>query len=345
METEKLKLTQHSISSGCGCKIHPQALQEILTDLPKPFANKNLLVGYDLADDASAYDLGNDLVLLQTADFFTPITDDPYLFGQVAACNALSDIYAMGGKPIMANALLGWPVKALGTEMAKMVMKGASDTCLKAEVSLAGGHSIDITQPVFGLSVTGTVAGSNLKTNAGAKPGDLLILTKPLGIGILSASAKREKINEEGTHTLTKILTQLNDSGTYLGKVTGVHAMTDVTGFSFSGHLLEMCKASGLSVRIAWNCVPLIPQALEYAALNILPDNAFRNWNSYEAFIQNWTAESFPFLCDPQTNGGLLIAFDPAVLSEVTAILKSHQSLYSVIGRFESAELPKIILE
>jgi selenide, water dikinase len=330
---EAKKLTQFSKSSGCGCKIEPKVLQDMLGSLNPGYRSPHLLVGSENADDASVYDLGNGLLLLQSTDFFTPIVDDAYLFGQIAASNALSDIWAMGGKPIMANVILGWPLDELGPYLVSEVMQGALDICTHAGVSVAGGHSIDIPVPIFGLSVTGTCHKNELKTNKGAKSGDTLLLTKPLGIGILSSALKKDMLSDAGYEALRKNITQLNTFGGEVAKITGVHAMTDITGFGFVGHLLEMCKASDTTAHIDWKKVPLIEEAKPLAAKLIMPDNAYRNWNACQNEIDSQVDEAFPFLCDPQTNGGLLLSVDAKSLGEVMALAEEEQAEVHIIGR------------
>jgi selenide,water dikinase len=329
---EAKKLTQFSKSSGCGCKIEPKVLHDMLGSLNPGYRSPNLLVGSENADDASVYDLGNELLLLQSTDFFTPIVDDAYLFGQIAASNALSDIWAMGGKPIMANVILGWPLDELGPFLVSEVMQGASDVCSQVGVSMAGGHSIDIPVPIFGLSVTGTCNKNELKTNKGAKSGDVILLTKPLGIGILSSALKKDMLSDAGYEALRKNIIQLNNFGGEVSKIAGVHAMTDITGFGFVGHLLEICKASDTTAQIDWKKVPIIEEAKPLAAKLIMPDNAYRNWNAYENDIISHIDEAFPFLCDPQTNGGLLFTVNSKSLGEVMALAEEQQAEVHIIG-------------
>lgn len=341
---EAKKLTQFSKSSGCGCKIEPKVLQDMLGRLNPGYRSPHLLVGSENADDASVYDLGNGMLLLQSTDFFTPIVDDAYLFGQIAASNAISDIWAMGGKPIMANVILGWPLDELGPYLVNEVMQGAMDICSHAGVSVAGGHSIDIPIPIFGLSVTGTCHKNELKTNKGAKSGDVILLTKPLGIGILSSALKKDMLSEAGYEALRKNIIQLNHFGGIISKNSGVHAMTDITGFGFVGHLLEICKASNLTAQIDWKNVPLIEEAKPLAAKLILPDNAYRNWNACEKEIISHVDEAFPFLCDPQTNGGLLFTVNAKSLGEVMALAEEEQAEIHIIGSMEERGEKRIII-
>ncbi|MCS6967306.1 MAG: selenide, water dikinase SelD [Cytophagales bacterium] len=307
------RLTQFSPSSGCGCKIHLAKLEEILTDL-KQEARKEfpyLLVGNQHADDAAVYQINQEQAIIHTSDFFTPIVDDPFLFGQIAAANALSDVYAMGGTPLMANALLCCPVEQLSAEVASQMLKGARHMCYQAGIPLAGGHSINLKEIAFGLSVVGVVHPDKVLTNAGAQPHDLIFLTKPLGIGILSTALKRNLLSQEGYRALVRYATALNDFGAQLSNLAGIHALTDVTGFGFYGHLLEMCRAAQLSAIVDFDCIPRLAEAEPYAKQFVIPDNALRNWNSYCQFIDTKRSEAFTWLNDPQTNGGLLVAVAP----------------------------------
>lgn len=331
---ESQRLTSFSKSSGCGCKIEPAALSSLLSGLRPGFRNDRLIVGNEHADDASVYQLNDQTYLLQTTDFFTPVVDDPFLYGQIAANNALSDIWAMGGKPLMANAILGWPMDVLGGEMASKVMDGATEVCNRFGVSLAGGHSIDIPVPVFGLSVTGTCAPNELKTNGGAKSGDIIYMSRGLGSGILSAAFKRGMLDEPGFLTFTREILCANAIGFQLGQLDSVHAMTDITGFGFAGHLLEICRASELKARIEWNAVPLIEEARPLAAQFILPDNAFRNWNAISAQVEGNFETAFPFLCDPQTNGPLLFSVDKNAVHLIEALAQETGQPWFKIGEF-----------
>lgn len=306
---DEINLCSLSKGSGCGCKINPAVLKELLSDVTVG-AQNNLLVGNSLADDCSVLDLGNGQYLLQTVDFFTPVVNDPYVFGAAAAANSLSDIWAMGGKAVMANAVFSWPLDKLPLAMGKEVLRGAFDTCNKANVPLAGGHSIDGQEALFGLSVTGLCGEHYLKTNGGAKPGDIIVLTKPLGSGMLAAGHKRGQNSALQDQALFQHLMSLNIVGESLGQISGVHAMTDITGFGLAGHLLEMCRASGVAARLQAKSLPKMPEAEPLADSFILPDNAMRNWNAYEKEIVLNDQNVFPWLVDPQTNGGLLFALD-----------------------------------
>jgi selenide,water dikinase len=324
---EKIKLTQYSRGAGCGCKISPQVLEEILHS-QFTFPDQKLLVGNSTNDDAAVYDLGAGNALISTTDFFMPIVDDAFDFGQIASANAISDIYAMGGKPILAIALLGWPVEKLPSSLAKKVMEGARKICAKAGIALAGGHSIDSAEPFFGLSVNGIVPVKNLKKNNTADEGDFIFLTKPLGVGILSTAQKRNVLKEEDLKFLIDQLTTLNLIGEELGKIKGVSAMTDVTGFGLAGHLIEMSEGSGLSAQINYSRLCIPENVKEYLSQRIVPDATYRNWNSYSKKISFEKGvnvmEAFSILPDPQTNGGLLIAVNPSALGEVQNILKQN---------------------
>lgn len=336
---EKGKLTQYSRGGGCGCKISPSVLKEILHS-NFTFPDQNLLVGNNSNDDAAVYDLGDGSALISTTDFFMPIVDDAFEFGQITAANAISDIYAMGGKPILAIALLGWPVEKLPVSLAKEVMDGARTICAKAGIALAGGHSIDSAEPFFGLSVNGIVAVDNLKKNNTAKEGDSLFLTKPIGVGILSTAQKRKVLKQEHLPVLIDQLTSLNSVGEVLGKIIGVSAMTDTTGFGLAGHLIEIAEGSGLSVNLNYSRLCLSENVKEYLSQRIIPDATYRNWNSYSKKISFEKGinvmEAFSILPDPQTNGGLLIAVNPEAVNEVQEVLiqNSLGEFAQPIGKF-----------
>lgn len=322
-----IQLTQHSKGGGCGCKISPAILSEILAAHNVGANVPQLLVGNDSRDDAAVYQLDEKTALISTTDFFMPIVDDPFAFGQIAAANAISDVYAMGGKPIFALAVLGWPLATLPASVAAEVMNGARKTCTEAGIVIAGGHSIDSQDPIFGLVVNGLVDIENLKRNDTAKEGDVLILTKPLGVGILATSQKRGLLCDEDLALLVKQLTTINKTGEALGKIKGVHAMTDVTGFGLAGHLTEMMAGSGLSASISYNKIPIIPAVRHYIAQKAIPGATARNWASCNSGIELGegidVAEAEKLLPDPQTNGGLLIAVDPSSVQEVQAVLKA----------------------
>ena len=324
-----IKLTQHSKGCGCGCKISPAILSEILAAHNVGAKSKvpQLLVGNDSRDDAAVYQLDEKTAMISTTDFFMPIVDDAFSFGQIAAANAISDVYAMGGKPIFALAVLGWPLANLPASEAAKVMEGARKTCTEAGIVIAGGHSIDSQDPIFGLVVNGLVDIENLKRNDTAEEGDVLILTKPLGVGIMATAQKRAVLSEEDLNFLVKQLTTINKAGEALGKIKHVHAMTDVTGFGLLGHLTEMMQGSNLTAKINYNKIPIIPAVRNYIAQKTIPGATARNWSSCSAGVHFGAsidqAEATVLLPDPQTNGGLLIAVAPEALEQVQTILNA----------------------
>ncbi|MEO7046513.1 MAG: selenide, water dikinase SelD [Ferruginibacter sp.] len=334
--TEKIKLTQYSHGAGCGCKISPKVLDEILKSNFASPDNKNLLVGNHSKDDAAVYDLNNGTALISTTDFFMPIVDDPYEFGRIASANAISDVYAMGGKPIVAIAILGWPINILSAEVANKVIEGSRSICTEAGIPLAGGHSIDSPEPIFGLSVNGLVDIKNLKQNNTAQEGNLLFFTKPLGVGILTTAEKKGILKEEHKGLAAKQMMQLNKIGALLGNIEGVTAMTDVTGFGLLGHLTEMAEGSGLSAEVYFNKVPTItPDLAEYIEKKSVPGGTNRNWDSYGDKIGPITEIQKSILADPQTSGGLLIAVDASSEEEVKKLFEENglQNLISPIGK------------
>jgi selenide,water dikinase len=345
METQEIRLTQWSEGSGCGCKIAPAVLEQILTGsktFQKP--DKNLLVGNDQKDDAAVYQISPDLAIINTVDFFTPIVDDPFDFGRIAAANALSDVYAMGGKPLFANAILSWPVEKLLPELAAKVMEGAKSICAEAGVTIAGGHSIAAKDPIFGLSVSGTVHPDFIKTNSGAKAGDLLYITKPLGIGVLATALKREKITPEDYANLILHTCHLNQIGKKIGTQSYIHALTDVTGFGLLGHLIEMCKGSGLTAEINNNDIPLIEGVKSYIAQFIFPDNTYRNWNAYSSQTFGVNGMELVKLCDPQTSGGLLMAVDAGEKISFEQFMKSNGEKAYLIGSLIEKQEKTVVL-
>ena len=338
--TGSIRLTQYSHGGGCGCKISPKVLEEILHSNTVFPMDKNLLVGNSSKDDAAVYDLGNGSALISTTDFFMPIVDDAFDFGRIASANAISDVYAMGGKPLLAIAVLGWPVEKLPASLAQEVLNGARTICAAAGISLAGGHSIDTTEPMFGLAVTGLVQINELKQNNTAKENDLFFLTKPIGVGILATAQKRGLIKEEHTGIMISQLATLNSLGEKLGKINAVTAMTDVTGFGLLGHLIEMAEGSGLSAELFYSKVPVTDGAREYLSQRIVPDATYRNWNSYSskvAFEKGVNVmEAFNLLPDPQTNGGLLFSVAETGVDEIVKILKENglENFIEPIGKF-----------
>jgi selenide,water dikinase len=321
---EEIRLTQYSKGGGCGCKIAPSVLQQILqTQNKTPFPQ--LLVGNESSDDAAVYQINEGTAVISTTDFFLPIVDDAFDFGRIAAANAISDVYAMGGTPLMAIAILGWPIEKLPTETAQKVLEGGRAICEQAGIPLAGGHTIDSNDPIFGLAVTGTVSTKHLKQNNTAQAGDLLFLTKPIGVGLLSTALKRGVLQSEHYASLIQQMTGLNKLGTEFAKLDGVHAMTDVTGFGLLGHLIEMAEGSGVSAELNYAVIPKLEGLDDYLRQRTIPDATFRNWNSYSSRVQFEKGvnvmEAFNLLPDPQTNGGLLIAVAENSLSEVTKVL------------------------
>ncbi len=337
-----IKLTQFSHGAGCGCKIAPKVLDEILkTNIVIP-TNSKLLVGNSSKDDAAVYDLENGMALISTTDFFMPIVDDAFDFGRIASANAISDVYAMGGKPLLAIAILGWPVEKLPAALAQQVLDGSRKICEAAGIPLAGGHSIDSTEPIFGLAVTGLVDLKNLKKNNSAKAGDAIFITKPLGVGILSTAQKRGFLKEEHLAVMINQMAQLNNIGEWLGKIEGVTAMTDVTGFGLLGHLIEMAEGSNLSASISYASLPVADGVKEYLSQRIVPDATYRNWNSFSEKVSFEKGvnvmEAFNLLPDPQTNGGLMFSVNPTSIDEVKKLLRENglEQFSEPIGSFEN---------
>ena len=341
-----IRLTQFSHGAGCGCKISPRLLATFLESDFIPTFDANLLVGNDTKDDAAVYDLGDGSGIISTTDFFMPIVDDPFQFGRVAAANAISDVYAMGGNPLMAIAILGWPVELLGPEVAQKVLEGGRYACRDAGIQLAGGHSIDTQEPIFGLAVTGRVSLNNLKRNSTAKSGDSLFLTKPVGVGILTTAEKQGKIKPEHAQLAVDSMMRLNSVGTTLGKLGGVTAMTDVTGFGLLGHLLELCQGSELRAHIQLSAIPLLDEAIaDYIDSGCVPGGSQRNWQSIEQHVNAISSQTQSLLCDPQTSGGLLIAVNSDSVGEVTAVLKEADCYYQPIGHLEDYSADKSTIE
>lgn len=346
MENPMIRLTQFSEGSGCGCKIAPAVLDSILggmksVDLEDP----SLLVGNTSKDDAAVYQVSEESAFINTVDFFTPIVDDAYDFGRIAAANALSDVYAMGGKPLFANAILSWPVEKIDPMLASEVLEGGREICREAGIPLAGGHSIAAKDPIFGLSVNGIIHPKNIKPNKGARPRDLIYITKPLGIGVLATALKRDKINPNDYTKMIHYATQINSLGADLGQLDYVHAMTDLTGFGLLGHLVEMAEGAGLTAVIEGNHLPLIDGVNEYISQFIFPDNTYRNWNAYSGKTEGITGMELVKFCDPQTNGGLMIAIDPKSQKEFESFLAQYQKETWLIGEFsiQSAKTVKVI--
>lgn len=338
MPSEPIRLTQYSHGAGCGCKIAPAVLDKILHSneaFPTTFDAGKLIVGNNSRDDAAVYDLGTGQALISTTDFFMPIVDDPRDFGRIASANAISDVYAMGGTPILAIAILGWTIDKLAPEIAAEVIQGSRSICAEAGIPLAGGHSIDSPEPIFGLAVNGLVQIEHIKQNNTAKPGNMLFLTKPLGVGILTTAEKRGILRPEDAGRAAAQMMRLNSVGAALGKVKGVTAMTDVTGFGLLGHLVEMCAGSGVQAEILFQDIPKLPNVDFYLQQKSVPGGTQRNWASYGDRIAPLSDEQRHILADPQTSGGLLIAVEPDAVAEVQNILISSglQEFTQPIGR------------
>ena len=324
------RLTSLSHGGGCGCKIAPGVLSEILknsSNLPGLNLPPQLLVGIETADDAAVYQLNDEQALIATTDFFMPIVDDPYDFGRIAATNAISDVYAMGGTPIMALGLVGMPINVLPLETIGAILRGGQDVCRDAGIPIAGGHTIDSVEPIYGLVVMGLIHPSRVKKNSGAKAGDVLILGKPLGVGILSAALKKEALSAEGYAQMIAVTTQLNKPGIELSRMEAVHAMTDVTGFGLLGHGLELARGANLKMQLQLDQVPLLPGVLELAEQGMVTGASGRNWDSYGAEVvlpATISAARKALLSDPQTSGGLLVACAPEAANAVLACFKNH---------------------
>ena len=321
---DPVRLTQYCRSAGCGCKIGPSILEEILSFAGTVAHSDRLLVGNDSRDDAAVFDLGNGQAIVSTTDFFMPIVDDPFDFGQIASVNAISDVYAMGGKPLMAIAVLGWPLDKLPPEVAGRVLEGGRAACACAGIPLAGGHSIDSPEPIFGLAVTGQVAVENLKRNDRAVPGCELFLTKPLGVGLVATAQKRGLADQADFERAVKQMIKLNSLGALLGSQSGVKAMTDVSGFGLLGHLTEMCEGSGVSATLDSARVPRLENIDRYIDEGCTSGGTDRNFDSYGSKMGPLTKPQKALLCDPQTSGGLLVAVAPDGLTafeEVSAEL------------------------
>ncbi len=352
---EEIKLTQYSHGAGCGCKISPAILDKILHSEISYAKDTNLLVGNDTRDDAAVYDLGNGTALISTTDFFMPIVDDAFDFGRIASANAISDVYAMGGKPIVAIAILGWPIDKLSPEVAQKVLEGSRAVCAEAGISLAGGHSIDSPEPIFGLAVNGIVSIKNLKKNSSATEGCLLYLTKPIGVGILTTAQKKGILKKEHESLAKDSMIKLNKLGELLGQFAWVKSLTDVTGFGLLGHLTEMCQGSNLSAEINFDKVPKIKGLEEYLDQKSIPGGTNRNWASYGKNIatnayspiqilkedQKTLSNEIAILADPQTSGGLLIAVDSEHAQELESILKEKGFPSECMHSFGTLTNPK----
>lgn len=335
--TNEYKLTQYSHGAGCGCKISPKILDTILKNQCEKTFYPQLLVGNEERDDAAVLDLGDGTAIISTTDFFMPIVDDAEDFGRIASVNAISDVYAMGGKPLMAVAILGWPIDKLPAEVANQVIEGARKACAEAGIPLAGGHSIDSPEPIFGLAVTGRVDIKNIKKNGGASPNSVLFLTKPLGVGIFTTAQKKNKLKPEHSEIGPLSMKRLNSIGEVIGTIEYVEAMTDVTGFGLLGHLSEMCEASaGVSAVVEFDKVPLLDKnALDfYLNEGCIPGGTVRNFDSYGHKIGTMTDYQRNILCDPQTSGGLLVAVKSEYANDFVHLMKMHNFDLEPLGYF-----------
>lgn len=327
MDTSNIRLTSFSHGGGCGCKIAPGVLRDILKNTGGFPIPEQLMVGIETSDDAAVYKLNDEQALIATTDFFMPIVDDPYDFGRIAATNAISDVYAMGGTPIMALALVGMPVNQLPVDVIGQILRGGESICAEAGIPIAGGHTIDSVEPIYGLVVMGLIHPSRVKRNGGAKAGDVLILGKPLGVGVLSAALKKNLLDEAGYASMIANTTKLNTPGKKLSELESVHALTDVTGFGLLGHALELARGSKLQVCIEMCDVPLLPQAQALAEKGCITGASGRNWNGYGNevdLLQSITAVQKALLTDPQTAGGLLVACDPSAVEQVLSLFRSE---------------------
>lgn len=334
---EKIRLTQFSHGGGCGCKIAPAVLSRLLAESPLKVIPPDLLVGVETSDDAAVYRLNDTQAIVATTDFFTPIVDDPRDFGRIAATNALSDVYAMGGKPLFALAVVGMPLDKLPEEVIREILAGGEEVCAKAGIPIAGGHSIDVLEPIYGLVGIGVVDPRRVKKNRGARAGDVLVLGKPLGVGILSAALKKGLLSPAGYAEMLAATTQLNTPGATLGGMEAVHAMTDVTGFGLAGHLLEICRGSGLTAEVDFARLPLIAEAVQHVRAGIATGASVRNWSGYGHEVvlpaggEEWQQK---LLTDPQTSGGLLVACSEDAVDEVLAVFRREGfGAASAIGR------------
>ena len=342
-----IRLTSFSHGGGCGCKIAPGVLSEILKNQAGGVVPPELLVGIDTADDAAVYRLNDEQALIATTDFFMPIVDDPFDFGRIAATNAISDVYAMGGRPIMALALLAMPINQLPIEAIGEVVRGGQAVCREAGIPIAGGHTIDSVEPIYGLVVMGLVHPGKVKRNADAKAGDVLILGKPLGVGVLSAALKKDALDGAGYAQLIHNTTLLNKPGVALAEMDGVHALTDITGFGLAGHTLELARGSGLRAVIEWQRVPLLAQVAQLAQAGHITGASGRNWAAYGAQVTLDAAlppGARDLVSDPQTSGGLLVSCDESLAGEVLALLHAQGfGQAAVIGRMEAGRGLRVV--
>ena len=348
MNSAEPRLTSLSHGGGCGCKIAPAVLSEILKGTLQMPIPKELMVGIATADDAAVYKLNDEQALIATTDFFMPIVDDPFDFGRIAATNAISDVYAMGGKPIMALALVGMPVNVLSTQTIGKILAGGASVCNTAGIPIAGGHTIDSVEPIYGLVVLGLVHPDRVKRNDGARVGDVLVLGKPLGVGILSAALKKEKLDDAGYASMIANTTKLNTPGPELAELPGVHALTDITGFGLAGHVLEIARGANLAVHINWANVPLLPNVSVLLKDGNVTGASGRNWEGYghEISLANGLpAECQALLSDPQTSGGLLVSCAPEAVADVLAVFQRHGFQdAAVVGHMGEAQSSRLIV-
>lgn len=338
-----IKLTEYSHGAGCGCKISPAVLDTILTSQQVIEPDARLIVGNSERDDAAVYDIGNGTALISTTDFFMPIVNDPYQFGRIAAANSISDVYAMGGSPILSIAILGWPINKIAPEIAQQVLDGARSICKEAGINIAGGHSIDSQEPIFGLAVNGIVKLDHLKRNSTATAGCHLYLTKAIGVGALSTAQKRNKLAPEDAEIILASMTTLNKLGAKLGEKNYVRAMTDVTGFGVLGHLSEMCEGSHLNAEIYFDKVPIISSLISYLEQGCIPGGTDRNWQSYGHKIGAISDLQRQILCDPQTSGGLMIAVEENAVPEFEAWMKEEGYNLTSFGKLLPRKDEKMI--
>jgi selenide,water dikinase len=348
LQTTEPRLTSLSHGGGCGCKIAPGVLAEILKNVPQLPFPKELLIGIETSDDAAVYQINESQAIVATTDFFMPIVDDPFDFGKIAATNAISDIYAMGGTPLFALALVGMPIKVLSNKTIARILEGGAEACRIAGIPIAGGHTIDSVEPIYGLVAIGLVDPNRVKSNASAQAGDVLILGKPLGVGILSAALKKDLLGPDGYREMISNTTKLNIAGPDLAKLAGVHALTDVTGFGLAGHTLELARGSHCTAHIDWSQVPLLSNVQAFADDGIITGASERNWQSYGADVglpANFTPAQLALLTDPQTSGGLLVSCSPDCVQEVLDIFNQHHFLGArVIGQMGKPQAKPLVI-
>ena len=348
MSSNEPRLTSLSHGGGCGCKIAPGVLSKILKGTLQMPIPQELMVGIATSDDAAVYKLNDEQALIATTDFFMPIVDDPYDFGRIAATNAISDVYAMGGKPIMALALVGMPINVLSTDTIGKILEGGASVCNTAGIPIAGGHTIDSVEPIYGLVVLGLAHPDRIKRNDGARSGDVMVLGKPIGVGILSAAVKKEALDAAGYESMLNNVTKLNTPGPELAELSGVHALTDVTGFGLAGHVLEIARGANLTAHIKWADVPLLPEVSSLIKKGMVTGASGRNWDGYGKEITmgaGLPSECQTLLSDPQTSGGLLACCSPEAVPEVLAVFKRHGfNEAAVVGHIDQAQSSRLIV-